>query len=99
MLVGRLNRTAGSEADEPSVLSLCGAAVAANGSKDGDSIAYNGLGCHRIVSNLTVLAVKTVDVEGVALCILNVKVTVSLVLYLGDLTGDNVLVFGIGTAE
>ena len=99
VLVGRLNRTAGSEADEPSVLSLCGAAVAANGSKDGDSVAYTGLGCHCIVSNLTVLAVETVDVEGVALCILNVKVAVSLVLYLGDLTGDNVLVFGIGTAE
>ena len=91
-------RTANGVSNKPCVLALRCTLVVTKSGKNCDSIANSRLSCHRIESNLAVLAVKAIDVEGVASCILNVKVAVLGILYLGDLTGDNVLIFGINIA-
>ena len=78
---------------KPSILHLRIALVGCDDTIKGYLITNNGLGFHRIISCISVCTIETVDVEGVAICILNIHITVLSINDLGNST-CHVILFG-----
>ena len=71
---------------KPSILHLRSAVVRCDNTVNSYLITNNGLGFHSIVSCFAIYTIETVDVEGVALCILNIKITVLCINNFGNST-------------
>ena len=90
--------------NEPAVLHLCLVIVLTEDTVNGDGVANLGLSFHLIKTNSTVCRVETVEVEGVAVSILNGHVTIGVefcsIILIGidrkNGTGNKVLAFGVG---
>ena len=78
----------------PSTINLCITVFSYN-TINSYSITYVRLGGHCIVSNRTICAVKTVNINLVSVSILDVNITIGCVLYRFNYTGKIIFVFGI----
>ena len=79
-----LNGGSGSDRLYPSVLELNGVIVLTDYGENNDVVANYGLGGHCVVSGCAVSAVKTVDVNLVAIAVNDVHITVNVACDLGD---------------
>ena len=62
--------------NDPTVLNLRCTVILTNDTVNGDGIAYNGLNLHLIETNRTVCAVSAINVNGIAIFIYEIQVTV-----------------------
>ena len=81
--------------NDPAVLHLSGAVVAADHAQNGDGVANDGFHFQRVITDRAVSVESAVDVQNLAVSILNAQVAVGGVLDLSDLTGNFILVLGV----
>ena len=84
---------------KPSVLTLSCGVVHTKNCVNGYFVTIDGLIVHLVITGLAVCGVKTVDADLVALCILDVEVTVSGVVKTCYNTGDVVLLSSVGVVR
>ena len=81
--------------NDPAVLHLSGAVVVTYNTQNSDGVANDGLNFQSVITDRAVSIESAVDVQNLAVSILNAQVAVGGVLDLSDLTGNFILVLGV----